>query len=129
VIPRPPAQVPNVPPDGSIAPDGYAPIPEWLGRRLHKRIRRLLACKPRAVADELVLIVRAATRTPDFGKYVGRNCMAVIINPPGAEYGFESTYYPDHRSPQSHAPPIIFPGVAYKGIESWEGPEPPSWWK
>ena len=32
VIPRPPAQVPNAPPDGSAAPDGYAPIPAWLGQ-------------------------------------------------------------------------------------------------
>jgi glucose/arabinose dehydrogenase len=31
-IPRPPAQVPNAPPDGSAAPDGYAPIPAWLGQ-------------------------------------------------------------------------------------------------
>ena len=32
VIPRPPAQIPNAPPDGSAAPDGYAPIPAWLGQ-------------------------------------------------------------------------------------------------
>jgi aldose sugar dehydrogenase len=32
VIPRPPAQAPNTPPDGSAAPDGYAPIPAWLGQ-------------------------------------------------------------------------------------------------
>jgi aldose sugar dehydrogenase len=32
VIPRPPAQIPNTPPDGSAAPDGYAPIPQWLGQ-------------------------------------------------------------------------------------------------
>ena len=32
VIQRPPAQVPNAPPDGSAAPDGYAPIPQWLGQ-------------------------------------------------------------------------------------------------
>ena len=31
-IPRPPAQAPNAPPDGSAAPDGYAPIPAWLGQ-------------------------------------------------------------------------------------------------
>jgi glucose/arabinose dehydrogenase len=31
-IPRPPAQAPNAPPDGSIAPDGYAPSPAWLGQ-------------------------------------------------------------------------------------------------
>src|SRR5438477_7505492 len=34
VIPRPPAQAPGPPrpEDGSAAPDGYAPIPEWLGQ-------------------------------------------------------------------------------------------------
>jgi len=32
VIPRPPAQAPNAAPDGSAAPDGYAPIPAWLGQ-------------------------------------------------------------------------------------------------
>ena len=32
VIPRPPAQIPNAPPDGSAAPDGYAPLPQWLGQ-------------------------------------------------------------------------------------------------
>src|SRR5215470_3759986 len=34
VIPRPPAQAPGPPrpEDGRAAPDGYAPIPEWLGQ-------------------------------------------------------------------------------------------------
>src|SRR4029077_3259080 len=34
VIPRPPAQAPGPPnpADGSAAPDGYAPIPAWLGQ-------------------------------------------------------------------------------------------------
>src|SRR5260370_27563272 len=31
-VPRPPAPTPGAPPDGSAAPDGYAPIPEWLGQ-------------------------------------------------------------------------------------------------
>src|SRR5437868_297118 len=32
-IPRPPAQVPGQQPPGeSAAPDGYAPIPQWLGQ-------------------------------------------------------------------------------------------------
>jgi glucose/arabinose dehydrogenase len=32
VIPRPPAQGPEGPEAGSIAPDGYAPIPQWAGQ-------------------------------------------------------------------------------------------------
>jgi glucose/arabinose dehydrogenase len=32
VIPRPPAPGPPRPEDGSAAPDGYSPIPEWLGQ-------------------------------------------------------------------------------------------------
>ena len=33
VIPRPPAQTsPPKPEDGSAAPDGYAPIPQWPGQ-------------------------------------------------------------------------------------------------
>src|SRR4029077_19723821 len=33
VIPRPPAQAPGQQPPGeSAAPDGYAPIPQWLGQ-------------------------------------------------------------------------------------------------
>ena len=41
VIPRPPAQPPGPPnPEaGSAAPDGYAPIPEWLGQTRAPRIR------------------------------------------------------------------------------------------
>src|SRR5262245_10272314 len=31
-VPRPPAPPAGAPPAGSAAPDGYAPIPEWLGQ-------------------------------------------------------------------------------------------------
>jgi glucose/arabinose dehydrogenase len=31
-IPRPPAPVPGAPPTGTTAPDGYAPIPQWVGQ-------------------------------------------------------------------------------------------------
>ena len=46
--PRPPAQAPGPPrpEDGSAAPDGYAPIPEWLGQTR--------APKPTRVADFVV---------------------------------------------------------------------------
>src|SRR4051812_35079400 len=31
-IPRPPAQTPGTPEAGTTAPDGYAPIPQWVGQ-------------------------------------------------------------------------------------------------
>lgn len=31
-VPRPPAPVPGAPAEGTLAPDGYAPIPQWLGQ-------------------------------------------------------------------------------------------------
>jgi len=37
-IPRPPAQKPGAPPDGSAAPDGYSPIPEWAGQTRAPRV-------------------------------------------------------------------------------------------
>ncbi len=37
-LPRPPAQKPGAPPDGSAAPDGYSPIPEWAGQTHAPRV-------------------------------------------------------------------------------------------
>ena len=37
-IPRPPAQKPGAPPDGSAAPDGYSPIPAWAGQTHAPRV-------------------------------------------------------------------------------------------
>jgi aldose sugar dehydrogenase len=37
-VPRPPAQKPGAPPDGSAAPDGYSPIPEWAGQTHAPRV-------------------------------------------------------------------------------------------
>src|SRR5262245_34789798 len=55
VIPRPPAQAPGPPrpEDGSAAPDGYAPIPEWLGQTRAPRPARTAAYQVETVADGL----------------------------------------------------------------------------
>ena len=37
--PRPPAQQPGAPQNGSAAPDGYAPIPEWAGQTHAPRVQ------------------------------------------------------------------------------------------
>jgi glucose/arabinose dehydrogenase len=40
VVPRPPAQQPGAPPAGSAAPDGYTPLPQWLGQTRAPRAAR-----------------------------------------------------------------------------------------
>jgi glucose/arabinose dehydrogenase len=56
VIPRPPAQPPGPPrpEDGSAAPDGYAPIPQWLGQTRAAWPARLAAYEVETVAQGLV---------------------------------------------------------------------------
>jgi glucose/arabinose dehydrogenase len=54
VIPRPPAQTgPPKPEDGGTAPDGYAPIPEWLGQTRASRAVKTAAYEVETVADGL----------------------------------------------------------------------------
>ena len=53
-IPRPPAQTgPPKPEDGSAAPDGYAPIPEWLGQTRAPRPATTAAYTIETVAEGL----------------------------------------------------------------------------
>ena len=52
-VPRPPAQAPGAPrpEDGSAAPDGYAPIPEWLGQTRASRAAKTAAYDVETVAE------------------------------------------------------------------------------
>src|SRR5437867_12064139 len=54
-IPRPPAQAPGPPrpEDGSAAPDGYAPIPEWMGQTRASRALKTAAYEIETVAEGL----------------------------------------------------------------------------
>src|SRR5882724_8103851 len=53
VIPRPPARAPGParPEEGSAAPDGYAPIPEWLGQTRAPRAAKTAAYDVETVAE------------------------------------------------------------------------------
>ena len=55
VIPRPPAQQPGPPKpeDGSAAPDGYAPIPDWMGQTRAPRATKTAAYDVETVAQGL----------------------------------------------------------------------------
>ena len=54
-VPRPPAQPPGPPrpEDGSAAPDGYAPIPEWLGQTRAAKPAKTAAYDVETVASGL----------------------------------------------------------------------------
>ena len=54
-VPRPPAPAPGPPrpEDGSAAPDGYAPIPEWLGQTRAPRATKTAAYEVETVAEGL----------------------------------------------------------------------------
>src|SRR5712671_3678363 len=56
VIPRPPAQPPGPqnPEAGTAAPDGYAPIPEWLGQTRAPRPAKTAAYQIETVASGLM---------------------------------------------------------------------------
>jgi glucose/arabinose dehydrogenase len=55
VIPRPPAQAPGPPKpeDGSAAPDGYQPLPQWLGQTRAPHPAKSAAYDVQTVAEEL----------------------------------------------------------------------------
>jgi len=53
-IPRPPAQDPGAPPAGSAAPDGYAPIPAWLGQTRAPRVAVSVPYEIETVASGIV---------------------------------------------------------------------------
>lgn len=101
---------------------------------IHKRIDRLARRKffhnneGEVIAQEIVNLIRAAARTPSYGKYIGRNCMAVIVSPPGSEQGFKSIYYPDLASPEEFMPHLLLGGTAFKDIRIWTSSVPPNWW-
>lgn len=64
-------------------------------RVIHRRLERMESGAPlrsrEEVAGELVHIVRMATHHPDYGKYIGRDCMAVSCRPHNLGF-FADTY-------------------------------------
>jgi hypothetical protein len=78
------------------------------------------------IADILVAFIRAASETRSVGKYVGRNCMTVIIKP-RPEEPMVTKYHPDMNSPVQYAPHLITGVATYTNIEVWS--EKPPWWK
>lgn len=99
---------------------------------IHRRIRKLHRKRffhreqPEVIADTVVSLIRAASRTRPYGRFVGRDCMTVVLKA-SSEEGINTKYHPDKRSPVTYMPHLITGGLAHKGIEYWT--EEPPWWK
>lgn len=88
-------------------------VDETLRKRINELKRKLYFQDSHAVAQALVTIVRAAGHHPQFGKYIGRDCMSAIVPRAG---GFQTMYHPDGGSPVSYVPHLIMPSGTFKGL-------------
>jgi hypothetical protein len=79
------------------------PIKSALDRRIRKRVRRFYYQRPYETVEELVTLMRAASRDRA-GMRIGRNCMAVIALP-GRR--FDCRAYPENASPVSFLPNVV----------------------
>jgi hypothetical protein len=88
-------------------------------RILHRRLERVErgATTKRSqgdVARELVTVIRMASRHPDYGKYIGRDCMAVGCEPYNMGF-FADTY--KENSVQHNTPIMVTRDMVAKS--SW----------
>ena len=81
------------------------------------------------IAKTLVLFIRMASKMPSFGRYIGRNCMTVIIKPNPKE-PMITEYHPEMESPVQYLPHVIIGNekisMSFKNIEIWN--RKPPWW-
>jgi hypothetical protein len=79
------------------------------------------------IAAKLVFFIRAASNTLNFGRFIGRNCMTVIIHP---KHHFITKYHAEKDTPTEYMPHLITGnkelGIAFRDIEIWN--EEPPWW-
>lgn len=98
-------------------------------RQIRKLARRRFFHKQDAseIADKLVSFILSASKTPEVGKFIGRNCMTTIIKPKGP---ILTKYHPEMNSPVQYMPHVITGnekvGFTAKNIEIWS--EKPPWW-
>jgi len=85
-----------------------------LRKRVNKLKRKMYFQDGHTVAQTLVTIVRAAGRHPQFGKYIGRDCMSAIVPREG---GLQTMYHPDKGTPVSYAPHLIVPSVTGTSLQ------------
>jgi hypothetical protein len=95
--------------DGSID----LAIPSVRRRFLHKTADKR--------AKVLVELVRRAADHATLGKYIGKDCMSVVVPASGE---FIAHYHPAGSDPVQYAPNLLTNGMAFKGVEF---ALPPGW--
>jgi hypothetical protein len=92
-----------------------------IDRAIQSVRRRFLNKTADKRADTLVELVRRAADHATLGKYIGKDCMSVIVPAFGA---FIARYHPTESHPAQYAPNLLTNGMAFKGVEF---SLPPGW--
>jgi hypothetical protein len=76
-------------------------LDDTIGRRLGTFRKDSVRRPPAEVADMMVNLIRAAARHGKYGKYIGRNCMSIVVPREGS---FTGAYHPDQARKTQHVP-------------------------
>jgi hypothetical protein len=78
------------------------------------------ATDPKPVVQQMVKIIRDASEHPDFGRYIGRDCMSIVLPRPG--FGDPTTeYLPEAGTHIGYTPQIVTPGMTLRNSEIFGG--------
>lgn len=86
------------------------------GRRPLKQLKKLLkrAGNDLDIRDKLVEIVRIASGHPEYGQYIGRSCMSLLLRP---DRHIAAKYHPSDRSESvGYAPYVILPEMSFTDV-------------
>lgn len=74
---------------------------------------------PSGLMSAFVKVVRMASYDPQYGRFIGRNCMGLYV--PHLKHSFNINYYPENASPYSKAPPMVSKGMRMYDMVAWQG--------
>ena len=86
--------------------------------RTTRQIRRIdLGSKPssKTTAERLTWLVKRASRHPRYGKYIGRDCLSVVIHPNSP--AMPTHYHPGKASTVEHGPHLVTPMLSMWDVE------------
>ena len=72
--------------------------------------------EPDALRDEAVSVIRKAADHPDYGRYIRRNCLSVVLPQPGTSQ-ITAEYLPAGLGPVAYTPQVITPGIVLRSSE------------